>query len=149
MPCIIFVGSADIPSTVASGEFYCPRCRTTRPFTLKASRRYFTVYWLPIFPVSGRTRYVECGRCGAAFEESVLDLEPATEEERKLGEIYAGLRDGASVESVRPLADGLGYSAAEVEEVLTGMCTGRPKACPCGLHYHPSATKCIGCGERL
>jgi hypothetical protein len=148
MPLYIFVGTADIPFTVTSGDFYCPRCLTTRPFTLKSSRRFFTIYWLPVFPISGRTRYVECDSCHTQFAESVLDLEPDTEE-RQFGEMYAGLRDGASLESLRPLAERLGYSANEIEEVLTKMCTGRPKACPCGLRYHPSATKCTGCGAGL
>ena len=45
----------------------------------KAVREWFTLYFIPVFPIGGKTTYVECEGCRGTFKESVLELEPPTE----------------------------------------------------------------------
>ena len=62
--------------TVSSGTFACPGCNTARAYELKRMKRWFTLYFLPIFPVKALLEYVECGGCHQAWKLSVLDTEP-------------------------------------------------------------------------
>src|SRR5205085_7504003 len=114
MPFIIW-GSRGITSTLDKGEFYCPRCNRDRlPYALKSTRPWFTLYFIPLFPIGGAEKYVECQRCGGTFREEVLDYEPPTEAERFLGELYDDLEDGKSVESVRRKLERLGMDPDKV-----------------------------------
>jgi hypothetical protein len=143
------IGSRSFTTTLSSGYFYCPHCQDARFYTLNTTRHWLTVYDVPLIPLGGLTRYVLCSRCGGEFVESALDVDPEAGEERLLCEVYARLRDGASVESVRPWLEGLGYSEDQIGYVIDKMCDGPPKKCACGLRYHRSATKCVKCEARL
>jgi hypothetical protein len=148
MPIIIF-GTRGINSTLDSGDFNCPRCEEVRPYCLKQNRPFLTLFFLPIFPVGGATRYIECQGCGTAFKEEVLQYEPPSEGQRILTAFYRELQGGASLESVRTKLMDAGITPDRAEEIVVHMAEGRVKDCVCGQRYLASISKCGKCGASL
>ena len=50
-----------------TGELNCPACSGARTFVEKQPVKYFTLYWLPLFPTSRGDPFVECTTCGGKF----------------------------------------------------------------------------------
>jgi hypothetical protein len=143
----IFFGTRGITSTRQTGQFYCPRCNRDRvPYAVKATRPWFTLYFIPLFPVGGAETYVECQRCGGTFREEVLDYRPPSESERFLGELYDDLEDGKSVEAVRRKLERLGMDPDKIDGLVGELTGGKVWACPgCGNHYLKSVKPCPKC----
>jgi hypothetical protein len=69
---MIIWGSRTMTSTCQKGRFACPRCNGASNFAEKRVRNWFTLYFLPIFPMSGSGYYVECQDCRGTFKPDVL-----------------------------------------------------------------------------
>ena len=66
--------------TIATGTFFCPRCGADRGYLLQQARRWFTLFFVPLFPVSKPIGdQVECTTCHTNFRPEVLDA-PTSEE---------------------------------------------------------------------
>jgi hypothetical protein len=52
----------------------CPRCQQMSQIVGKRYRRWFTLFFLPVFPVSGARAFSECSRCAAQFEVDAQHL---------------------------------------------------------------------------
>ena len=83
---MIIWGSKGITGDNGSGQFHCPRCAAERPYTQKRVRRFFTLYFIPLFPTSTEGEYVQCQACTGEFELSALvhDPEQASKEAEAL-----------------------------------------------------------------
>ncbi len=146
---MIIFGTRPKTKTVGSGRFYCPQCRAERLYERKEAKPYFTLYFIPIFPIGRGGEYVECQTCGAAFEPGVLDgmpPEPPPDLAAQINTIRARLEGGAPVEYViRDLtAAGLDW---EVARSLVGAQIGpERKVCQaCGLEYASAVDVCAVC----
>src|SRR5688500_1585382 len=53
----------------------CPNCRQTTQLVGKKQRTWFTLFFIPIFPVSGATHFVQCSSCGAAFSGDLEQIQ--------------------------------------------------------------------------
>jgi uncharacterized tellurite resistance protein B-like protein len=71
MPFIIW-GSRAIVSTDSTGQFMCPRCNQTRPYKLQNARKFFTLYFIPIFPLEDLGKFVECQACRSQYQTGIL-----------------------------------------------------------------------------
>ncbi len=58
------------------GQLHCPQCGAARSFVEKQPVKYFTLYWLPLFPTSREDPFIECTACGGRFDrpEDLDDL---------------------------------------------------------------------------
>ena len=58
---------------VSTGEFFCTRCGADRSYVLQHLRRWFTLFFIPLFPV-GKTlgEQVKCSTCGTCFRPEIL-----------------------------------------------------------------------------
>jgi len=148
MPIILF-GSRGVTSTVEQGDFYCPQCDRREEYDLKQVRPFFTLFFIPIFPIGGGQRYVECLGCGGTFKERVLDYEPPSETDRLVAQFYNELKTGTSLEVIQQKLVNGGMETEKAEEILLSMCDGRPLRCSCGRRYHPQVPKCSECGADL
>ena len=45
----------------------CPNCHRDAMTGLSQSRRWFTLFWIPLFPISGKTTAAQCGLCGYRY----------------------------------------------------------------------------------
>lgn len=74
---ILLFGSRTIVSNDGSAEpvrTRCPRCEQEVDLRAKRYRTWFTLFFIPVFPVSGSTRFLECPNCGAQFDLSPEEL---------------------------------------------------------------------------
>lgn len=71
---MIIYGSRTREVAVGGGGFFCPRCNSNQPYTLMEAKRYFTLYFIPLFPMYSQGRHVECRSCGGTWATSVLSL---------------------------------------------------------------------------
>lgn len=91
MPLIIW-GSKGVEGTLARGDFFCPQCRSTRGYTHKRLRSFFTLYWIPLFPLRELARFIECDWCGGQYDEAVLEFRPDLDHAKAVGEIGHAMR---------------------------------------------------------
>lgn len=57
---------------LAQGVFFCPVDRSARGGVLLEARRWFTLFFIPVFPIRTVGRAVECTTCGTQFDERIL-----------------------------------------------------------------------------
>lgn len=71
-------------TTIDRQSFRCPNCRTQVEGEVKRADRYFTLYFIPLFPIGIPGEFVECTSCGTGYRKEILtepqllaDFEPA------------------------------------------------------------------------
>jgi hypothetical protein len=75
---VIIFGVRGRLSTLEGGQFYCPRCRGDRAYARRGVRRWFTLFFVPILPISATTgTRICCDTCKGAFNDDVLSLPTA------------------------------------------------------------------------
>jgi hypothetical protein len=145
MPIIIW-GSRGLTSNLESGTFYCPRCDGQADYRLKQVRPFFTLYFIPLFPIGGAERYVECAACGGTFKEEVLQMEPPGEADRLMAHLHNELLTGSSLEDVERRLVQMGMDKGRAAAVVEQMCEGRTWTCKvCGDRYLDVVKKCTRC----
>jgi len=73
---ILLFGSRAIVSNDATApvQTRCPRCGQQVSLVPKSYRNWFTVFFIPVFPISGRTPFCQCPSCGAQFQVPAEEL---------------------------------------------------------------------------
>jgi tetratricopeptide (TPR) repeat protein len=78
-PGFIFIvfGSRNIISTdnAPPVETTCPRCGRPAQIIGRTYRSWFTLFFLPIFPLSGTRRFSQCSLCNAQFPVTLEELQ--------------------------------------------------------------------------
>jgi hypothetical protein len=81
---MIIWGWRTITHSAATGEFYCPECTAKQPYTHQKIRRWFTLYFIPIIPLSVVGEQVKCKRCSQTWKMSVLEHDPEKAQSEQL-----------------------------------------------------------------
>lgn len=71
---MIIWGSKAKQHTVGNGNFFCPQCRQDAAFQHLRVSRYFTLYFIPLFPTSTLGEAIQCNHCGGQFNTSILQV---------------------------------------------------------------------------
>jgi tellurite resistance protein len=59
--------------TVDTGTFFCPQCGGDRAYAHRVGKKWFRLYYIPLFPVGGVvSEVVQCGTCTKNFNMVVL-----------------------------------------------------------------------------
>jgi len=87
---VIIWGSRAVTSTLTEGTFFCPHCRSQQTYRKQRVRRFFTLYFIPLFPMATLGEYVECGVCKNTYKDAVLDYDPEAER-RRFQQRYAAM----------------------------------------------------------
>lgn len=61
-----------------TGNFYCPNCQARHQYKRKKIVRYFTLFFIPIFPLGMLSEYIECGVCGRTYKPEILSVPAPT-----------------------------------------------------------------------
>jgi len=68
---ILFFGTrpivSDDPEAGRTVNAVCPRCNQRADFIGKTVRHWFSIFFLPMFPVGSSQRFSQCSNCGAQF----------------------------------------------------------------------------------
>jgi hypothetical protein len=71
---MIIWGSKVKIKTVDSGVFYCPHCRLDTAFEHLRASRYFTLYFIPLFPTSTVGEGIRCKSCSGEYSPEILKV---------------------------------------------------------------------------
>ena len=74
MPAFIIWGLRVIYRTLGNGVFFCRRCGGDRPYRHRAGRRYITVFFIPLIPLTKTGEHVQCRKCKTRYVTDVLKL---------------------------------------------------------------------------
>ncbi|MEZ4363242.1 MAG: zinc-ribbon domain-containing protein [Kofleriaceae bacterium] len=69
---LIIYGTKAVTGSKGQGLFQCPACQSQQPYVHKRTRRFFTLYFIPLIPFKTLLEYVECKSCSGTFKTSVL-----------------------------------------------------------------------------
>ncbi len=72
------VVSAD-PAAAGSADAKCPRCGNVGTLAGKRVRPWFTLFFVPVFPIGSGRRFTQCGHCGASFAATAKQLAGAAD----------------------------------------------------------------------
>ena len=64
---MIIYGTKGIGTAVKQGHFYCDNCRTEREYVLKEYKKFFTLFFIPLFPIHKIGDQLECKTCRTAY----------------------------------------------------------------------------------
>lgn len=73
---MIIWGSRGRTFTKNRGSFFCPACSGEQSYKHKLVDKWFTLYFLPLFPTEKLGEYVECNACKSTFNLEVIDYNP-------------------------------------------------------------------------
>lgn len=76
---MIIYGSRTLTSKEHAVSFYCPTCSDHRQGWQMSLKRWFALYFIPIFPMYSQGSHVECGSCGGTFDNEILNYDPEAE----------------------------------------------------------------------
>lgn len=64
-------------TTAGTGVFWCPNEGGDRRYHRMRSRRWFTLFFVPLIPLGQHREWVRCAACGATYDTDVLARHPA------------------------------------------------------------------------
>jgi hypothetical protein len=76
---LIIFGLRVFYRTIGQGVFHCQRCGGDREYRHRAGRRWFTVIFIPLVPLTSAGEHVRCAVCGTAYRMEVLSLPTAAQ----------------------------------------------------------------------
>jgi len=90
---LIIFGLRVFYRTIAQGTFYCRRCGGDRKYRHQAGRRWFTLFFIPVIPLSSVGEHVQCATCRTRYVTDVLS-QPTTAQMQAA--LPAGMRAAVS-----------------------------------------------------
>lgn len=76
--------------TLSSGIFFSPQAGCDAPYELVEARRWFTLFFIPLIPLSVLGTFVRCGLTGAEYDSRILDAPTNAD---VLGQLTLGARE--------------------------------------------------------
>jgi hypothetical protein len=146
MPIILW-GSRGLTSHLDQGRFHCPQCQGECGYALNSVREWFTLYFIPLFPIGGAQRYVECRRCGTTFTEAVLDMPtPGNDTDRMMTELYRDMEEGQSRQEIEGRLQQMGLDPREAQGVAGDLIGEDGWTCQkCSQTYLKAVRACPRC----
>lgn len=146
----IIFGTRNREKTVASGEFYCPHCNTSRDYNTKAVAQYFALFFIPIIKLKEYGRFVECQHCHNKYKESILNYKAPSPIEQVADIVRRDLDSGTPIEMARQKLANQGVDKQLAEQALqTAVGKGHYVCDTCHLTYRKTVKKCSNCGGEL
>ena len=77
-----------------SGQFHCPNCNIKEEYGKKYVQDWFTLFFIPIFPISGKKNdHIECKKCESIYHTDVIDYKPALSDKEMESEYEKALKN--------------------------------------------------------
>jgi hypothetical protein len=152
---MIIYGTSGREIPVGEGQFHCPRCLAPQHFRHTRIARYFTLYFIPLFPISNHGEYVECSGCGGQFRPDVVHNPPHTNmpvggsgqlEQAVRRELAKGMPLHLAVQKLTEA----GNNQEAAQEMVATACDGQMSYCPrCQCYYAAAVPGCAQCRGAL
>jgi len=77
-----------------NGQFHCPNCNIKEEYGKKYVQDWFTLFFIPIFPISGKKNdHIECRKCESIYHTDVIEYKPAISDEEMESEYEKALKN--------------------------------------------------------
>lgn len=76
--------------TLSNGIFFSPQAGCDAPYELLEARRWFTLFFIPLIPLSVLGTFVRCGLTGAEYDAKILEAPTNSD---VLGQLVLGSRE--------------------------------------------------------
>ncbi|WP_434778246.1 zinc-ribbon domain-containing protein [Neisseria sp. Ec49-e6-T10] len=147
---MIIWGSKNREKVKVGGHFNCPDCGSEQPYKQITVARYFTLYFIPLFPTQTLGTYIKCATCHAEYNESVLTYVPPTEDEKLRYSVYEDLASGMPVQMVIQKKQNQGFSEFDAKSAVNDVLEGNKNSCvSCQLDFLSNIENCSNCGENI
>jgi len=80
--------------TIGQGVFHCRRCGGDREYRHRSGRRFFTLFFIPVIPLTKTGEHAQCTTCRTRYHLDVLGLPTAAQMQAALP---TGMRAAAAV----------------------------------------------------
>ncbi|MDC1220926.1 TerB family tellurite resistance protein [bacterium] len=91
---MIIFGTKGRSIQMDSGQFHCPNCNAPRTYQKKYVQDWFTLYFIPTFPVgSKKNEHIECEECSSIYHLDVIDHKPGLNDEEMASEYEKALQN--------------------------------------------------------
>lgn len=84
---MIIFGSKTVGSTVKSGKFDCPNCRREESYKLKNYKKYFHIFFIPLFKIQDLGDELNCFFCNTAYIPGSILSQEQYDTRNKLGNL--------------------------------------------------------------
>ena len=146
----IIWGSRGRVKDVSFGEFHCPQCDQARDYVHKRAKRYFTLYWIPLFPTETLGEFIECRGCGGQFTPEVLEHRPPSREEILIGIARGELEKGLPLHMIEQRMINGGVHPDLARDLADRALGDSSNVCQtCGHVYADVIPACSNCGAVL
>ena len=65
---IIFGTKNKIKNLGMVGSYECSRCHNISDLQFMSSQQWFTLFWIPIFPISKKQEFMQCPICHQTYQ---------------------------------------------------------------------------------
>jgi len=89
MPPLIIWGLRVVYQTLGKGVFFCRRCGGDRTYRHRAGRRFITLFFIPLIPLTRTGQHVQCLSCKTRYVTEVLKMPTTVDMQAAVG---AGMR---------------------------------------------------------
>lgn len=96
-------GTKGVTTTLAKGEFYCPKCNLKKTYKHNQVHEKVTVFFVPIANLRLLGEYIECQSCFNTYKMEIIDYDPEKEAQEEQALYIIGLK---KVMTMMMLADG-------------------------------------------
>lgn len=147
---MIIWGSKGCEKILDQGNFHCPNCDGQRNYAHKRVSRYFTLYFIPLFPTSTLGEYVECFGCGETYTPEVLSYRPPSAAERLVHTADVYLNEGLPMHMVMQKLIALGADQKVAQQACLAASGDLVHQCDdCKYAFKNTTKSCLNCGKSL
>jgi zinc-ribbon family len=117
----ILFGSKTVKIPLKNGlnlRKHCDRCRLLSDMQEHISRQYFTLFFIPVFPISKGESVLVCARCGASFYAQPEDY---LRSEREISFHSAGATERGSAPGVEKMVIVCDYCEGRLSIPMKGQ----------------------------
>jgi hypothetical protein len=147
----VIFGTKIKTSETGHGQFFCPFCKTSRPYVQKESANYFTLYFLPLFKTNTPKIYIECQFCHNVFKTELLTMDAAKlQVSAMIADAEKEIKTGIPSHIIyhKMLAQKIPVNVAK--SLSIALLGPNPKICKtCGSLYSGQILSCSNCGGEL
>lgn len=97
------------------GQFFCPQCYYPTDYQYYRAARYFTLFFIPIFPYEHIADYIKCQRCEGEFTTEALNNSP---EIMAMGEIVSSSLSNLPLQIIKNSLINKGFKQEYVTQLI-------------------------------
>ena len=147
---MIIWGTRGRERILSSGQFHCPKCDKRSPYQHKRVARYFTLFFIPIFPIQTLGEHIVCKTCNQSYKPEVLNYKPPSKSERLLIVARNDLDSGTPIQMVYRKLVNSGMDEDTAKKTVAAAAGEVLRTCQdCGLTYREPVARCSECGKVL